>query len=75
MVKLSWEVKVLFNGWKYNRYRLPPWLRVVIGAIEVACLPIVIFQGIRTLFFPTPFDIILFMVMITLYIAFLRRWI
>ncbi|WEG14044.1 hypothetical protein PU629_06655 [Pullulanibacillus sp. KACC 23026] len=65
----------MFNRWRYNKYRLPPWIRAIRDGIELFILPLAVFQGLRMLFFPTTFDIILFIVMIALYICFLRSWI
>lgn len=60
---------------RYYRYRLPWWMRRCICAIEMATLPILIFQLLRTIFFPTTFDILLLGFFIGLYVAFQLRWI
>ncbi|MCT2537935.1 hypothetical protein NC661_02120 [Aquibacillus koreensis] len=60
---------------RYYRYRLPPWLRYWLLVIERCLLPIVIFQGLRTIFFPTTFDVLLLGIFIGLYLAFFLEWI
>ncbi|RPF55465.1 hypothetical protein [Aquisalibacillus elongatus] len=60
---------------RYYRYRLPPWARHFIFVIEKCTLPIMIFQLIRTLLFPTTLDVFLAGVLVGLYIAFYLEWI
>jgi len=57
------------------RYRLPPWAKQCINIIEKAILPVLIFQALRTLFFPTTFDVFLLVLLIGLFIAFYLEWI
>ncbi|MBU5265759.1 hypothetical protein [Virgibacillus proomii] len=60
---------------RYYRYRLPPWARNCIIIIERVTLPILIFQLIRTLFFPTTLDVFLLGILVGLFIAFYLEWI
>ncbi|MRH42955.1 hypothetical protein GH741_09685 [Aquibacillus halophilus] len=60
---------------RYYRYRLPPWARYWLLVIERATLPIVIFQLVRTLFFPTTFDILLLGIFIGIFFAFYFQYI
>ncbi|MDY0396884.1 hypothetical protein ACFSMW_15175 [Virgibacillus halophilus] len=60
---------------RYYRYRLPPWARRCLIIAEGCTLPIMIFQLIRTIFFPTTFDVLLLGVFIGLFVAFQLRWI
>ncbi|MCZ0702417.1 hypothetical protein J2T56_000978 [Natronobacillus azotifigens] len=60
---------------QFYRYRLPPWLRQWILVIESWMIPICVFQGIRTLLFPTTFDVILLFLLLGLYICFYLKWI
>ncbi|HLT56867.1 MAG TPA: hypothetical protein VK057_12245 [Bacillota bacterium] len=60
---------------RYYRYRLPPWLRKCIFIAEKVTLPILIFQLIRTILFPTTFDLILLGILTGLLIAFYLEWI
>lgn len=60
---------------KFYRYRLPPWLRQCIFVIEKSVLPIVIFQLIRTLIFPTTLDVLLLGFVAGIFCAFYLDWI
>lgn len=60
---------------RFYRYRLPPWARHCIIVIEGATLPILIFQLLRTLFFPTTLDVILLGIIVFIFIAFTLQWI
>ncbi|TXL62574.1 hypothetical protein FHP05_12285 [Cerasibacillus terrae] len=60
---------------RFYRYRLPPWARNCLIIIEKCTLPILIFQLIRTLFFPTTLDVVLLGLLVLLFIAFHQRWI
>lgn len=40
----------------YNPWLLPPWLRKLRFYCKSIILPITVFQGLRTLFFPTTWD-------------------
>lgn len=60
---------------KFYRYRLPPWARHCIIVIEKVTLPILVFQILRTLFFPTTLDVFLLGLLVGLYVAFYLDWI
>ncbi|GAB3050155.1 hypothetical protein [Virgibacillus ainsalahensis] len=60
---------------RYYRYRLPSWARHCIIVIEKVTLPILIFQLIRTLFFPSTLDVFLLGLLVGLFIAFYLEWI
>ncbi|RLL47956.1 hypothetical protein D8M04_01375 [Oceanobacillus piezotolerans] len=60
---------------KYYRYKLPPWARKCIFVLEKVTLPILLFQLIRTILFPTAFDLILLGLLVGLLIAFYIEWI
>ncbi|WP_430784993.1 hypothetical protein VBD025_09940 [Virgibacillus flavescens] len=60
---------------RYYRYKIPPWARHCIFVIEKVTLPILIFQLLRTLFFPTTFDVFLLGLIIGIFIAFYLEWI
>ncbi|MBO8155923.1 MAG: hypothetical protein H0Z32_05640 [Bacillaceae bacterium] len=60
---------------KFYRYKLPPWLRHIIIVIETCTLPIMIFQLIRTLLFPTTLDVFLAGILVGLFFAFYLDWI
>lgn len=62
----------MYNRW--NRYQWPPWIRRIRDGLEIFVLPLAIFQMIRVIFFPTTFDVVIFIVLIGLYIGFLKRW-
>ncbi|WP_217586860.1 hypothetical protein [Lentibacillus saliphilus] len=60
---------------RYYRYRLPPWARRCLIICEHATLPILIFQLIRTLFFPTTLDVLLLGLLVFIFTAFYLKWI
>ncbi len=60
---------------RFYRYKLPPWCRHWLFIIEKCTLPILIFQIIRTLLFPTTFDVFLLGILVGLFIAFQLEWI
>lgn len=60
---------------RFYRFRLPPFARYCLTVIEAALLPIVVYQVIRTLFFPTTLDVFLLGIFIGLFIAFYLEWI
>ncbi|MBP1947683.1 hypothetical protein SAMN05216232_1683 [Virgibacillus subterraneus] len=60
---------------RYYRYKLPPWARNSIIVIERVTLPILIFQLIRTMLFPTSFDVFLLGILVGIFIAFYLEWI
>ncbi|WP_284139734.1 MULTISPECIES: hypothetical protein [unclassified Virgibacillus] len=60
---------------RFYRYRLPPWILKCLIVIETCTLPILIYQLIRTLFFPTTLDVFLLGLLVGLFIAFYLEWI
>lgn len=60
---------------RFYRYRIPAWCRTWLIFIEKALLPILIFQSIRTIFWPTTFDILLLGIIIGFFLAFYYKWI
>lgn len=60
---------------RYYRYKLPPWARRCIFIAEKVTLPILIFQLIRTILFPSTLDLILLGILVLVLIAFYLRWI
>ncbi|MBM7606936.1 hypothetical protein JOD29_000173 [Lysinibacillus composti] len=50
----------------YNPWLLPPWLRKCRFYCRGIILPLTIFQGLRTLFFPTTWDF-LFLLLLGLF--------
>lgn len=60
---------------RFYRYKLPPWARYWLLVAERCLIPILIFQGIRTIFFPTTFDVLLLGIFIGFFIAFQLEWI
>ncbi len=60
---------------RYNPYTLPPWLRKCRAVARQFVIPFCIFQGIRTLFLPTTFDVLLLAVLIALACALIFEWI
>jgi hypothetical protein len=60
---------------RYYRYRLPPWALKCILVAEKVTLPILIFQLVRTLFFPTTLDVLLLGILVLIYVAFSLGWI
>ncbi|WP_071460278.1 hypothetical protein [Bacillus massilinigeriensis] len=57
------------KGKRYNPYTLPRWLRTCRNVCAQFVIPLCIFQGIRTLFFPTTFDVLLLGILILLAFA------
>ncbi|MBB5174410.1 hypothetical protein [Texcoconibacillus texcoconensis] len=62
------------NG-PFKSYRFQFWTRRFIDGFFQILLPLILFQLIRTLLFPSTFDVILLAVFSTLYIAHLYDWI
>ncbi|TXC90116.1 hypothetical protein FS935_13710 [Metabacillus litoralis] len=59
---------------RYNPYTLPPWVRQMREISIQIIIPLTIFQGIRTVFFPTSFDVLLLGLLILLAIALRLEW-
>lgn len=55
---------------KYNPYTLPPWLRKTRSVCQQFAIPFCIFQAVRTIFFPTAFDVIFLIALVLLACAF-----
>ncbi|TKC15636.1 hypothetical protein [Robertmurraya kyonggiensis] len=55
---------------RYNPYSLPPWLRKSRGVLGQFIIPFCIFQGVRTLLFPTAFDVLFLIALILIAFAF-----
>ncbi|WP_048825798.1 hypothetical protein [Bacillus sp. B-jedd] len=54
---------------RFNIYSYPHWLRTIRGVAAQFCIPFCIFQGIRTIFFPTVFDVLLLLALIIIAIS------
>ncbi|RHW40652.1 hypothetical protein D1B31_10670 [Neobacillus notoginsengisoli] len=48
----------------FNIYKYPLWLRTIRGVVAQFSIPFCIFQGIRTIIFPTTFDVLFLAVLI-----------
>ncbi|MFC4320969.1 hypothetical protein [Litchfieldia salsa] len=59
---------------RINPYTYPPWLRQTRAVCVQFTLPITIVQGIRTIFLPTTFDVILLAIFIVLTCALKLDW-
>ena len=55
---------------KVTQYNMPPWIRNTRNIIQQFSIPFAVFQGIRTFFFPTTFDLFLLVLLIGLALAF-----
>ncbi|MGN1401305.1 MAG: hypothetical protein ACI4XL_07385 [Bacillus sp. (in: firmicutes)] len=51
---------------KRNLYNKPQWFRVLRNAVAPFVIPFCVFQGIRTFFFPTPFDVLFLFLLLAL---------
>ncbi|MGQ9003381.1 hypothetical protein [Bacillus subtilis] len=60
---------------RFRSYSLPPWVRQIRLVSAQVIIPITIFQGIRTIFFPTTFDVLLLAILIFLACALHLEWI
>lgn len=58
----------------YRRLKYPPWLLTVRDTCAAFILPLTIFQLIRTLLLPTPFDVILLLIFLGLTLALILEW-
>lgn len=54
---------------RYSPYSLPPWLRKARSVGEQFIIPFCIFQCIRTILFPTAFDVLFLIALILLAVA------
>ncbi|KMY43614.1 membrane protein [Bacillus sp. FJAT-27916] len=55
---------------RMNRYSLPPWIQNTINVTRQFAVPVTVFQGIRTFFLPSIFDLLLLFFLIGLVLAF-----
>lgn len=62
-------------GKKFNPYKLPPFVLTLRNVCRQFIIPVSVFQGIRTLLFPTPFDLLLLATLIFLAAALHMEWI
>lgn len=60
---------------RFYRYKLPPWTRQFLYALEKAMTPLLIYQLLRTIIIPTTLDVFLLAVFVFIYIAFYLHWI
>ncbi|MRX74166.1 hypothetical protein GJU40_18760 [Bacillus lacus] len=59
---------------KINPYNVQNWLRQMKDISIQFVIPLSIFQGIRTILFPTTFDVFLLAALILLALAFQLEW-
>ncbi|TMW71605.1 hypothetical protein [Alteribacter natronophilus] len=59
---------------RFSKNRLPLWGRRIIDAFYQCLLPIIFFQLIRTLLFPSTFDVILLATLAVLYFSTAYGW-
>lgn len=59
----------------YRRLKYPPWLLTIRDTCAAIILPLTIFQLLRTLIFPTTFDVILLLILIGITLALYLEWI
>ncbi|RKD23875.1 hypothetical protein BEP19_05455 [Ammoniphilus oxalaticus] len=57
-----------------KRYKYHPTYMKIKAGIQQIILPLGIFQLIRTLFFPTSFDVVLFLIISFIYIGIELDW-
>ncbi|MCD7032897.1 hypothetical protein LRR81_01555 [Metabacillus sp. GX 13764] len=60
---------------KFNRYTMPAWMKEFRSVGIQFVIPLAVFQGIRTILFPTSFDVILLAALIILALAIHLEWI
>ncbi|PWA10703.1 hypothetical protein DCC39_10445 [Pueribacillus theae] len=58
----------------YRRLKYPPWVLTIRDIAAQVCLPLVIFQLIRTLFFPTALDVVLLLVFAAITLCLALEW-
>nr|WP_084221778.1 MULTISPECIES: hypothetical protein [Mesobacillus] len=54
---------------RYNPYSLPKWARTTRAVSAQLIIPFCVFQGLRTLFFPSTFDVFLLSIFILIALA------
>ncbi|KQL48795.1 hypothetical protein AN963_03075 [Brevibacillus choshinensis] len=55
--------------WKYN----PTYLRIKYGFKQVL-IPLIVFQFVRTIIFPTSFDVVILGILAFIYVAISLEW-
>lgn len=60
---------------RFNLYYFKSWFRYFRLIARQLVIPFAVFQGIRTIFMPTTFDVMLMTILIMLAIAFHLKWI
>ncbi|MED4401105.1 hypothetical protein [Metabacillus fastidiosus] len=60
---------------RYNRYTLPSWLKQIREVGVQIIVPLSVFQAVRTVIFPTSFDVLLLAILIGLALALHYEWI
>ncbi|WP_018660946.1 hypothetical protein [Heyndrickxia acidiproducens] len=58
----------------FNKYTIRNWGRNAKSVCKQLILPFAIFQAIRTIIFPTTFDVLLLAVFIFIYLGFQYEW-
>ncbi|TLS39223.1 hypothetical protein [Pseudalkalibacillus caeni] len=59
----------------YNKFRLPPFIYKFRLVIIQFCPPLIVFQLIRTLLFPTTIDVMILIILVCVQICFYLEWI
>ncbi|MTH52956.1 hypothetical protein GKZ89_05995 [Bacillus mangrovi] len=59
---------------RFSSYSVPPWVKELRVTAVQFIIPLTIFQGVRTLIFPTAFDVILLAALIFLALSFHMEW-
>ncbi|MDX8359408.1 MULTISPECIES: hypothetical protein [Bacillaceae] len=60
---------------KYTPFSLPPWARQLRDICGQMIIPIAVFQLLRTIFFPTTFDVFILALLVVIAVAFEFNWI
>lgn len=60
---------------RIRKYGYPPWLRYTRDVCAQFIIPIVIVQGVRTIFLPTSFDVIFLAILILFAAALHLDWV
>ncbi|MBE6183844.1 hypothetical protein [Heyndrickxia ginsengihumi] len=59
---------------KFNKYTVQSWFRNIRGICRQLIIPFAIFQGIRTVLFPTTLDVLLLAIFILIALGFHYEW-
>jgi hypothetical protein len=70
--KLLQEGEIMKN--KFNKYTLQTWGKNIRGVCRQLIIPFAVFQGIRTIFFPTTFDVLLLAIFILVALGYHYEW-